>query len=87
MLPSRRRSLDTVETYSLAMLNQDLRPFLSKWHPVWDAWRKANPDAPCSSWDLHTAFRDDLKVLQPKIRDRAEGLGKIAGVSETSRFL
>jgi len=87
VLPSRKRNLDTVETYSLAMLNQDLRPFLSKWHPIWDVWRKANPDTLCSHWDLHTAFRSDLKILQPKIRERAEGLGKIAGVSEIGRFM
>jgi hypothetical protein len=87
VLPSRRKHLDTVETYALAMLNQDLRPFLSKWHPLWDIWRKANPDTACSHWDLHTLFRDDLKILQPKIRDRAQGLGKIAGVSDIARFM
>jgi len=77
----------THETYALAMLNQDLRPFLSRWHPIWDAWRKANPDADCFSWDRHTAFRSDLKFLQNQIRVRADGLGKIAGVSEISRFM
>jgi hypothetical protein len=87
MLPSRKKSFDTVETYALAMLNQDLRPFLSKWHPIWDAWRKANPDADSFSWDRHMAFRNDLKFLQNQIRGRAEGLGKIAGVSEISRFM
>jgi hypothetical protein len=87
VLPSRKPSFDTVETYALAMLNQDLRPFLSKWHPIWDPWRKANPDTACSNWDHHTAFRADLKVLQIKIRGRAEGLGKIARVSEIGRFM
>ena len=87
ILPSRRGSFDTVETYALAMLNQDLRPFLSKWHPLWDAWRRENPDAACSSWDRHTAFRTDLRVLQTQIRGRAEGLGKIARVSEIGRFM
>jgi hypothetical protein len=87
MLPSRKKSLDTVETYALTMLNQDLRPFLSKWHPIWDAWRRANPDTACLSWDQHTAFRNELKVLQTQIRARAKGLGKIAGVSEIGRFM
>lgn len=87
MLSSHRGSFDTVETYALAMLNQDLRPFLSKWHPLWDAWRRENPDAACSSWDRHTAFRTDLRVLQTQIRGRVEGLGKIARVSEIARFI
>lgn len=87
VLPSHTESFDTVETYALAMLNQDLRPFLSKWHPAWDAWRKANPDAASSSWEHHRTFRDDLRKLQQKIRARAEGLAKIAGVPKISRFM
>lgn len=80
MLPSRRKNLETVETYVLAMLNQNLRPFLSKWHPVWDSWQKSNPGTPSSSWAQHKEFRKDLKALQPEIRERAIGLGEIAGV-------
>lgn len=87
ILPYSGDDFDTVETYALAILNQDLRPFLSKWHPAWDVWRKVNPEAPCTEWDQHTEFRTDLKVLQTKIRERAEGLGKIAGVSEIERFM
>jgi hypothetical protein len=87
VLPSRTEHCDTVETYALAMLNQDLRPFLSKWHPAWDTWRKENPDSDSSSWEHHARFRADLKVLQPKIRERAKGLGVVAGVSELGRFM
>ena len=87
LLPSKKKHTDTVETFALAMLNQDLRPFLSKWHPVWDVWRKANPDVQCMNWNQHAAFRDDLRTLQPKIHARAEGLAKIAGISDIKRLL
>lgn len=87
VLPSRRKNLDTVETYVLTMLNQDLRPFLSKWHPIWDAWQRANPGAPSSDWPQHITFRNDLKILQPKIRARAIGLGEIAGVPRIEQLM
>jgi len=87
VLPSSKGNFDTVETYSLAMLNKDIRPFLSKWHPVWDTWRKSNPNTLCFDWDLHLAFRIDLKSLQSKIQERAKGLGEIAGVPEIDQFM
>ena len=86
-LPSREQGTDTVETYALAMLNHDLRPFLSKWHPQWDTWQKANPDKLCADWEGHQLFRSELKLLQEKIRVRAHGLGEIAGVPQVERFL
>src|SRR6266404_2955407 len=36
MEPTPTASGETVETYALDILNSDLRPFLSKWHPMWD---------------------------------------------------
>ena len=80
-------SLDTVETYSLAMLNQDLRPFLAKWHPKWDQWEQSHKDKHCSDWEQHEEFRRDLERLRQKIITRAKGLGKIAKVSDIDRFL
>jgi hypothetical protein len=87
VLPSRRKNLETVETYVLAMLNQSLRPFLSKWHPVWDTWQKSNPGAASSGWSQHREFREALKALQPEIRERAIGLGEIAGVPRVEQLM
>lgn len=87
IMPSTRKSLDTVETYALAMLNQDIRPFLSKWHPIWDVWRKLNSNAPSSNWERHTEFRADLKTLQSKMLERVIGLGIIAGIPDIDRFI
>ena len=35
----------TVEHLAITMLNQELRPFLSKWHPRLRAFEQAQPDA------------------------------------------
>lgn len=86
VLPSQRGSVDTVETYALAMLNQDLRPFLSKWHPLWDDWKNSNPATSGTNWIHHTEFRESLRAVQTKIRSRADGLGRIAGVDDIDRF-
>lgn len=87
VLPSRRKNLETVETYILEMLNQNIRPFLSKWHPVWDAWQKSNPGTPSSGWSQHKEFRKELKALQPEIRGRAIGLGEIAGIPRVGQLM
>ncbi len=76
---------DTVETYALDMLNSDLRPFMAKWHPRWDVFKKSNP-APDAVWPDHEEFRDALKKLQNKIEQRARGLAKIAGMKNVDRY-
>ena len=86
MEPTRIGKAETVETYALAMLNGDLRPFLSKWHPLWEAWRDANQSVPCTNWQMHGEFRSDLRHLQPKIHGRAKGFAQIAGIPNIARF-
>lgn len=85
MQPTPSASGDTVETYSLDMLNSDLRPFLSKWHPFWDEFAKQGK-ADSQSWPKHIEFRKELKELQNKIEGRARGLAQIAGVQNIDRF-
>jgi hypothetical protein len=76
---------DTIETYALDMLNNDLRPFLSKWHPLWDDFVKIGK-VDSQIWPEHKRFRDELRYLQGKIESRARGLATIAGVKNTDRF-
>jgi hypothetical protein len=87
LLPSGQNNLETVESFALAMLNQDLRPFLSKWHPSWDKWRSKNTDCSSGDWPFHKEFRKELAMLQSKVRERAKGFAKIAGVSDVERLL
>jgi hypothetical protein len=76
---------ETVETYALDMLNNDLRPFLSRWHPLWDDFAKSGQTG-ARPWPEHAAFRAGLREVQGKIQGRARGLAKIAGVQNVDRF-
>lgn len=87
ILPSEHNKIDTIETYALAMLNQDLRPFLSKWHPIWESAQPKNGSEPVTPWARHIEFREELRVLQESIKVHSRGFAKIAGVPETDRLL
>lgn len=77
----------TVESYVILVLNRDLRPFLSRWHPLWDTWHKANPEKLSKEWECHAAFRADLRGLQKKARQVAAGLAEIAGFQNAEERL
>lgn len=77
---------ETLETYALEMLNLDLRPFLSRWHPSWDKFAKSNNPPDSQQWPAHAAFRADLRAVQRKVRQRAIGLGTLAGANNPARF-
>lgn len=84
MEPTPIASGGTIETYALAMLNTDLRPFLAKWHPLWDEFEKTGDKT--KPWPRQAEFRAELRVLQKQIEERARGLAKIAGVTNVERF-
>jgi len=86
MEPTRSASGNTVETYALDMLNADLRPFLSKWHPQWETHVSAAGEKHSQEWELHKQFRSELSELQTKIEVRARGLATIAGLKNVDRF-
>jgi hypothetical protein len=83
MEPTPKATGDTVETFALDMLNSDLRPFLSKWHPKWDDFVKSKSS---DGWELHTQFRGELAILQSQIETRARGLAELARVKNVERF-
>ena len=71
----------TVEELALRILNQDIRPFLAKWHPILRAWELAHPDKPEREWPQGEACRAALEeVRQGVTRDCAE-LGRLIGVN------
>ncbi len=83
MEPTPSATGDTVETFALDMLNSDLRPFLSKWHPLWDVYVKTGKN---EEWSAHTQFREELAILQRRIEMRARGLAELARVKNVERF-
>ncbi|MBP0456478.1 hypothetical protein [Streptomyces montanisoli] len=79
---------DSVHEIVLDILNFELAPFLSKWHPRLRAWESAQgEDADEAAWPGNAAFRQDLEDLQRRLRPYVIGLGEIAGVRDPERHL
>ncbi|WP_142212517.1 transmembrane 9 family protein [Streptomyces sp. SLBN-118] len=72
----------TVEYLAITMLNRELRPFLSKWHPRLLAYEKAAPDGPESAWPDDADCRAELRTVQTNLRSYALGFARLAGVKE-----
>jgi hypothetical protein len=72
----------TVEHLAITMLNQELRPFLSKWHPQLREFEQTQPDALESEWPENAACRAELQEVQRRIHGYAMGFAKLAGVRE-----
>lgn len=72
----------TVEELAIAMLNLELRPFLSYWHPALAKWERANPGGDESSWPRNSECRSNLTLVQQRMREYAIGYARLAGVSD-----
>jgi hypothetical protein len=74
----------TVEQLAITMLNLELRPFLSRWHPNLRQWEQANPGRDESNWPAGSACRKELAVVQARIHDYAIGYARLAGVDDAA---
>jgi hypothetical protein len=72
----------TVEYLAVTMLNLELRPFLSKWHPRLREYEKAHPDNRESAWPGNAACRGELHVVQAHLVEFALGFARLAGVRD-----
>jgi len=72
----------TVEHLAVTMLNHELRPFLSKWHPRLREYEKANPDDSESAWPDNRACRTELRRAQANLVGYALGFARLAGVRD-----
>lgn len=72
----------TVEHLAVTMLNQELRPFLSKWHPRLREFENAHPEGPESAWPDNVACRGELRHIQAHLVDFALAFARLAGVRE-----
>jgi hypothetical protein len=70
----------TVEYLAITMLNRELRPFLSTWHPRLKAFEEDNPSRPESEWSEGADCRAELRVVQANLRGYALGFARLAGV-------
>ena len=70
---------------AIAVLNQGVRPFLTKWHPqllVHEAGRAPSkaPQEWEREWSQETRARGELQALTDKLQAFAASLAKMAGV-------
>jgi len=72
----------TVEYLAVTMLNRELRPFLSRWHPRLREYEKSRPDGPEADWPENVACRGDLAEVQAHLRDFALSFARLAGVRD-----
>ncbi|MGY0007549.1 hypothetical protein [Micromonospora sp. I033] len=70
----------TVEHLAIAMLNNELRPFLSKWHPRLRQWERSHPEDLESEWPEDAECRAELAAMQRRLVRYVEGFGELAQV-------
>ena len=71
---------------AIRVLNNGLRPFLSKWHPkllIWEAGRDPATSAKEHElkWPEEKLLRSELENLRSELAEYADALAKIAGVN------
>lgn len=84
--PSVAQGANSLGPVAIEVLNQGLRPFLTKWHPTLLAYEQMCPDEVDMrnhelQWEKAPEFWEELKELQEQMRIYLNALGKIAGVS------
>jgi hypothetical protein len=70
----------TVEHLAIAMLNNELRPLLSTWHPLLRSWEQENTGRPESEWPDNAACRADIEAMRQRLMRYVAGFGELAGV-------
>lgn len=80
-------SRESVGGIAIAVLNQGLRPFLSKWHPRLQAWEarkndNLSPQEHEKTWEQEPAIRTELEKLRQELATYAHALAVISGVEE-----
>jgi hypothetical protein len=72
----------TVASLLLIVMNDHIRPFLSKWHPLLQEYEKTRPDNVAQfsheqAWSENVAFRDDLNRLMQLLQGYIKALKEI----------
>ena len=75
----------SARAYVIDILNRQLRPFLSRWHPLLSAWEKTN--LPEASWPLAQLCRKDLATTRDSILWLTWDLGAALNVQGLDKIL
>lgn len=78
-------SHNSVGGIAIALLNRGLRPFLSKWHPLLQAWEAQCPATSShkeheKNWSLEAQMRQELLLLGKDLEQYTTALAEIIGV-------
>ncbi|MGW1130872.1 hypothetical protein [Streptomyces griseoluteus] len=74
---------------AIALLNYELRPILSKWHPELEEWEMVRGSAVSrreheAAWRRNTELREELRLMQQTVIVYANTLGAACGVPDLS---
>jgi hypothetical protein len=77
-------SRESVGGIAIMVLNRGLRPCLSKWHPLLQAWEvrrspAVSPKDHEQAWAEAPQLRQELELLRRDLDEYAEALAKISG--------
>lgn len=86
MPPSPATTGITVELFATRMLNHEIRPFLSKWHPRLKLYEQAETNGPDAAWQDAAACRVELDSLHIRLASYAKAYGELAGVKQLELF-
>jgi hypothetical protein len=80
-------SKESVGGLAISVLNLGIRPFLTKWHPMLQAWECQRPSQVSlkdheKSWEDEIKFRQELSMLRNELEIYSKALAKLAGVDE-----
>jgi len=78
-------SKSSIGGIAIAVLNNGLRPFLTKWHPLLQQWevqrnKEISPQEHEKSWEHEQQVRNEIERLRNDLAQYADALAKIAGV-------
>jgi hypothetical protein len=71
--------------YAMSILNMELRPFLSKWHPQLSEWENKRTDDFSAikhelKWRKNKKMRRELNMLRSSLMQYCNALSKLAGI-------
>lgn len=85
--PNVGASRESVGGIAIAVLNNGLRPFLAKWHPLLQTWEAQRPPHKSpkkheQNWSEEPKLRAELESLRQDLEQYANALAVIAEVQE-----
>lgn len=86
MGPSTVAEGTSVEMLAMRMLNGEMRPFLSKWHPALERFEFTSSGGDERGWESNEIFRDELEALRKRLLAYARAFGELAGVAQLEQF-